>query len=109
MSYPYQEGISVEQRAVPMGPALGANAMQSRPLANALDELERSIGRLHEDIMFLTGRLEPIRTPQPMNESKRPGLDRTMAGSLTSYVVEQTQRLDQMHQHVAGLTQELDI
>lgn len=106
MSY-YNESPKVEF----IGGAMAGQqtTMQSRPLANALDELERSIGRLHEDIMFLTGRLEPIRTPQPMNESKRPGLDRTMAGSLTAYVVEQTQRLDQMHQHVAGLTQELDI
>lgn len=92
------------------GPTPGAQlSTQARPLASALDELERSIGRLYEDIMFLAGRLEPIRTAQPSTEKTRVSPDRSTAGSLTLYVIEQTQRIDQMHQHVAGLTQELDI
>jgi hypothetical protein len=85
------------------------STLSSRPLAAALDELEHGISRLYEDIMFLTGRLEPIRSPQPMNEKARLGQDRALSGSLASFVNEQTFRLEQMHQHVATLTQELDI
>lgn len=105
MSY-YNESPKAEQRAI--GGAI-PSTLQSRPLAAALDELEHGISRLYEDIMFLTGRLEPIRSPQAIGEKQRMGQDRVPHGSIAAFVLEQTYRLEQMHQQVANLTQELDI
>jgi len=84
-------------------------SVQEKPMVSALNELEYGISRLHEDIMFLSGRLEPVRSSCPPSVKPQTDKGPRAYGSLTAFIVEQTQRLDEIHRQVANLTQELDI